>query len=278
MDTGIGYFPTHDAPGPGEVARLVEEHGHAAIYFAEHTHIPASRETPYAGGGELPRRYAHTYDLFVALTAAAAATSHLRVGSGICLVVERDPITTAKEVASVDHLSGGRLEFGVGAGWNREEMRNHGTDPTKRMAILRERVEAMKAIWTQDEASYSGEHVSFEGIWSYPKPAQRPHPPILVGGDGPTVEERVLAFGDGWFPNYRGDADILRRARELLGRADRAIEVHMLGVPADAKEIERVYESGARRAVRWLPSGSRSVVEREIERWETAIAEFSGNA
>ncbi len=136
MDTGIGYFPTHDAPGPGEVARLVEEHGHAAIYFAEHTHIPAGRETPYAGGGELPRKYAHTYDLFVALTAAAAATSHLRVGSGICLVVERDPIVTAKEVASVDHLSGGRLEFGVGAGWNREEMANHGTDPRTRMALL----------------------------------------------------------------------------------------------------------------------------------------------
>ena len=277
MDTGIGFFATHDAIGPGQMAKLVEDRGHESLFFAEHTHIPASRETPYAGG-ELPRRYWHTYDLFVALTAAATATSRLRVGSGICLVVERDPITTAKEVASVDHLSGGRLEFGVGAGWNREEMRNHGTDPTKRMAILRERVEAMKAIWTQNEASYSGEHVSFERIWSYPKPAQRPHPPILVGGDGPTVEERVLAFGDGWFPNYRGDADILRRARELLARADRPLEVDMLGVPADAKEIERVHESGARRAVRWLPSGSRSVVEPQLERWEAAIADFNGNA
>src|SRR5919112_5225870 len=125
MDTGIGYFPTHDAVDPAAMARLVEEHGHAALYFAEHTHIPAGRETPYAGGEELPRKYVHTYDLFVALTAAATATSRLRVGSGICLVVERDPITTAKEVASVDHLSGGRLEFGVGAGWNREEMANH---------------------------------------------------------------------------------------------------------------------------------------------------------
>src|SRR5215203_2445843 len=174
MDTGIGYFPTHDAARPGEVARLVEQHGHAAIYFAEHTHIPASRETPYAGGGQLPRKYAHTYDLFVAMTAAATATSSLRVGSGICLVVERDPITTAKEVASIDHLSGGRLEFGVGAGWNREEMANHGTDPRRRMAVMRERVEAMKAIWTQDEASYAGEHVAFERIWSHPKPVQRP--------------------------------------------------------------------------------------------------------
>jgi probable F420-dependent oxidoreductase len=202
MDTGIGYFATHDAAGPGEVARLVEEHGHNAIYFAEHTHIPASRDTPYAGGTELPRRYAHTYDLFVTLTAAAAATSHLRVGSGICLVVERDPIVTAKEVASVDHLSGGRLDFGVGAGWNREEMANHGTDPRTRMRLLAERVDAMKAIWTQEEASYSGRFVEFERIWSWPKPAQRPHPPVLVGGNGPGVIDRAAAFGDVWFPNY----------------------------------------------------------------------------
>jgi probable F420-dependent oxidoreductase len=218
------------------------------------------------------------YDLFVALTAAAQATTRLRVGSGICLVIERDPILTAKEVASVDHLSGGRLEFGVGAGWNREEMRNHGTDPRVRMAVLRERVEAMKAIWTQDPASYTGEHVAFERIMSFPKPAQRPHPPILVGGDGPTVEDRVLAFGDAWFPNYRGNAEILQRARDLLARAERPVEVHMLGVPADAGEIERVYEAGARRAVRWLRSGSRSVVEPELERWEAAIADFNGNA
>src|SRR3954468_21811836 len=169
MDTGIGYFATHDAAGPGDVARLVEEHGHAAIYFAEHTHIPAARETPYAGGGELPRKYAHTYDLFVALTAAAAATSRLRVASGICLVVERDPITTAKEVASVDHLSGGRLEFGVGAGWNKEEIHKHDTDPRTRVKLMREGVEAMKAIWTQDEAIYSGEFVNFDRIWSEPK-------------------------------------------------------------------------------------------------------------
>jgi probable F420-dependent oxidoreductase len=161
MEFGIGYFPTHDATGPGEVARLVEEHGFESLFFAEHTHIPASRETPYAGGGELPRKYLHTYDLFVALTAAAAATSRLRIGSGVCLVIEHDPIMTAKQVASVDHLSGGRFEFGVGAGWNREEMQNHGTDPRTRMRLLKERVEAMKAIWTEDEASYHGEFVNF---------------------------------------------------------------------------------------------------------------------
>jgi len=156
MDFGIGYFPTHDAVSPGGIARLAEERGHESLFFAEHTHIPASRETPYPGGAELPRKYSHTYDLFVALTAAAAATSTLRVGSGICLVVERDPIVTAKEVASLDHLSGGRFEFGVGGGWNREEMRNHGTDPRTRMRLMAERIEAMKAIWTQEEASYAG--------------------------------------------------------------------------------------------------------------------------
>jgi probable F420-dependent oxidoreductase len=278
MDFGIGYFPTHDGIPPGSLARLLEERGHESLFFAEHTHIPASRESEWSGGAALPRKYWSMYDLFVALTAAAEATTRLRIGSGICLVIERDPILTAKEVASVDHLSGGRLEFGVGAGWNREEMRNHGTDPRVRMAVLRERVEAMKAIWTQDEASYAGEHVSFERIWSYPKPAQRPHPPILVGGDGPTVEDRVLAFGDAWFPNYRGNEEILRRARDLLARAERPVEVHMLGVPSDAREIERVFESGARRAVRWVRSGSRSVVEGDLEQWEAAVADFNGNA
>jgi probable F420-dependent oxidoreductase len=278
MDFGVGYFPTHDGMPPGSLARWLEERGHESLFFAEHTHIPASRDSPWSGGAQLPPKYWHMYDLFVALTAAAEATTRLRVGSGICLVIERDPIVTAKEVASVDHLSGGRFEFGVGAGWNREEMRNHGTDPRVRMAVLRERIEAMKAIWTADEASYAGEHVSFERIWSYPKPAQRPHPPILVGGDGPTVEDRVLAFGDAWFPNYRGNAEILRRAGELLARAERPVEVHMLGVPADAREIERVQGAGARRAVRWLPSGSRSAVEPELERWEAAIADFNGRA
>ncbi len=272
MDTGIGYFATHDAAGPGEVARLAEEHGHAAIYFAEHTHIPAGRETPYAGGGELPRRYAHTYDLFVTMTAAATATSHLRIGSGICLVVERDPITTAKEVASVDHLSGGRVEFGVGAGWNREEMRNHGTDPRTRMALLRERVEAMKAIWTEDEASYHGRFVDFEPIWSWPKPAQRPHPPVLVGGNGPGVIDRAAAFGDVWFPNFaRGN--VLERIPEARTRG---IPVYVMGAPADAAVLERLRDAGVRRVVHWLPSAGRSRIEPALERWEAAFAELNG--
>jgi probable F420-dependent oxidoreductase len=278
MEFGIGYFPTHDAVGPGAFARLVEEHGHESLFFAEHTHIPASRQSPYPGGGELPRKYSHTYDLFVALTAAAGATSTLRIGSGICLVVERDPITTAKEVASIDRLSGGRFEFGIGAGWNREEMLNHGTDPRSRMRLMIERVQAMQAIWTQEEASYSGEFVRFERIWSWPKPAQRPHPPILVGGNGPTVLDRVLAVGDAWFPNFMRGGDILDRARELRARAERPIDLMVMGVPADASVLERLAEADCRRVVHWIPSGHRGVVEPALDRWEAAIAELTGEA
>jgi probable F420-dependent oxidoreductase len=275
MEFGVGYFPTHDGIGPGEVARKLEERGQDALFFAEHTHIPASRETPWPGGATLPRKYARTYDLFVALTAAAAATSRLRIGSGICLVVERDPIVTAKEVASVDHLSGGRFEFGVGAGWNREEMVNHGTDPRTRMALMGERIQAMQAIWTQDEASFTGEHVSFERLWSWPKPAQKPWPPVLIGGGGPTVLDRVLTYGDGWFPQWH-DRDVLGRIAELGSRADRHLQVQVLAVPPDPKALEQLDAAGVHRASAWLPSGPWSVVEPALEKWEHAIAELTG--
>src|SRR5438477_4267717 len=194
MEFGLAIFPTEDVPPPDEIARMAEERGFESLLFPEHTHIPARRETPYPAGGELPRQYSRTYDPFVALTAAASATERLQVGTAICLVVERDPIVTAKEVASIDRLSGGRFLFGVGAGWNVEEMRNHGTEASRRFGLMRERIEAMKAIWTQDEASYSGRYVGFERIWCWPKPVQKPHPPVLVGGNGASVLDRVLAF------------------------------------------------------------------------------------
>jgi probable F420-dependent oxidoreductase len=268
MRTGVAMFATHDAIAPDALAR----------FFPEHTHIPASRESPFPlGDGTLARRYIHTLDLFVAVTAALVTTSRLRVGSGICQIVQRDPIITAKEVASVDRLSGGRFEFGVGAGWNREEMRNHGTDPRTRMQVMKERVEAMKEIWTCDEASYSGEHVSFDRIWSWPKPAQRPHPPVLVGGTGANVLDRALDYGDAWFPNFRGER-IVERAVELRARADRPIDVQVMGMPAEAAELERFAEAGFSRAVHWLPSAPRAGVERELERWEATIAEFAGEA
>src|ERR1700759_5094007 len=216
------------------MARLVEERGHAALYFAEHTHIPASRDTAFPSGGALPRKYAHLHDLFVALTAAALATRRLRVGSGVCLVIQRDPIVTAKEVASLDVLSGGRLDFGVGAGWNREEMANHGTDPRTRMRLMRERVEAMRAIWTQDEASYDGEFVSFERIWCWPKPLQHPSPPVLVGGGGPTVPDRLPGCGPGWPPTPPQDPPgRIDELRARAGEAGRDLPVDVMGVPAD---------------------------------------------
>jgi probable F420-dependent oxidoreductase len=274
VDTGIAIFATHYALDPGNVARLVEQRGHSALFFPEHSHIPADRRSPYPGGGDLPTKYAHTYDLFVTMTAAAAATTKLRVGSGVCLLMQRDPIHTAKEVASIDVLSGGRVEFGVGLGWNREEMANHGTDPRTRTTLLRERVEAMKAIWTQDEASYAGEHVKFERIWSWPKPAQRPHPPVLIGGNGPTALDRVLAIGDGWMPNY--SRDVLDRAKELRARAQRPVDLQIMGVPADPKRIEAFAEAGFSRAVHWVPSAGASVIESELDRFEAAAAEVLG--
>jgi probable F420-dependent oxidoreductase len=278
MDFGIGYFPTHDAMGPAALARMIEEHGQESLFVAEHTHTPVSRATAYPGGGELPRKYNHTYDPFVALTAAAAVTTRLRVGTGICLVNERDPITTAKLVSSLDDLSGGRFEFGVGAGWNREEMRNHGTDPRTRMRLVTERVEAMKEIWTHEIASYHGEFVDFEEIWQWPKPAQRPHPPVLVGGGGPTVLDRVLAFGDAWFPNWGElQRDAEDRVAELRGRAERPIDVMAMGVPADPAVFERCERLGMTRVVHWLPSHGRGPVEAALERWEAAIADHVGD-
>jgi probable F420-dependent oxidoreductase len=276
MDAGVAYFPTHDGLGPAELARLVEDRGHRWLMWAEHTHIPASRETPW-GGAEgappLPRKYARTYDPFVASAYALAATRALRVGTGITLVPQRDPIVLAKEVASLDHLSGGRFDFGIGAGWNREEMANHGVDPRTRMRRMREHVLAMKAIWTQDEASFHGDFVNFDRIWSDPKPLQKPHPPILIGGDGATVLDRVLEYGDAWMPNHRHN--IVERIGELRERAgDRDIPVVIMGPPADPAVLERYEDAGVDRVLFWLPSSRRSVVEAELDRVEAVMAEL----
>jgi probable F420-dependent oxidoreductase len=191
MRIGVFYFPVDYGIDISELARTLEERGFASLYVPEHTHIPTSRKTPFGAGGELPKRYSHTHDPFVALSFAAAATKKLILGTGICLIPERDPIVTAKCVASLDQLSGGRFVFGIGGGWNVEEMENHGAQYKTRFKLMRERILAMKALWTEEEAEYHGEMVNFDPVWSYPKPKQKPHPPILLGGESDYTLRRV---------------------------------------------------------------------------------------
>src|SRR5215210_5354670 len=275
MEFGVAYFPTDEAVDPAALARMAEERGFESVFVTEHTHIPASRETDYPAGGELPREYWRIYDPFVALTSMAAATERIRIGTAICLLVERDPIVTAKEVASLDRLSGGRFLFGIGAGWNLEEMRNHGTDPERRFALLRERVEACKEMWANEEASYHGEFVNFDRIVSRPAPLQQPHPPILVGGNGPNVLKRVLAYGDGWFPNrIPPDDQMIGRVEELQRLGDQAgrgaIPVTLQIPPRDPAVLERYEGAGVTRVVHMLRAGdatSTDSAQRKLDEW-----------
>jgi probable F420-dependent oxidoreductase len=283
VDFGVSYFPTDESIEPAELARMAEERGFESAFVTEHTHIPASRETPYPAGGDLPREYWRIYDPFVALTAMAAATERLRIGTAICLLVERDPITTAKEVASLDRLSGGRVLFGVGAGWNLEEMRNHGTQPDRRFALLRERVEACKELWRNEEASYHGEFVSFDRIVCRPAPLQDPHPPVLVGGNGPTVHKRVLAFGDAWFPNrIPPDDAMIARIEELQRLGEEAgrgrIPVTIQIPPRDPGALEQYEQAGVTRAVHMLraeDAAERGSAERKLDEWAGRIEAYS---
>jgi probable F420-dependent oxidoreductase len=256
MKFGVYMFPTDYAIGPVELGKAAEDLGFESLFFPEHTHIPTSRRTPFPGGGELPTEYSHTLDPFVALGAVAAVTERIRLGTGICLVIEHDPITLAKEVASLDFVSGGRVLFGIGGGWNREEMENHATNPASRWRLLRERIEAMKAIWTQDEAAYHGEFVNFDAIWQWPKPKQHPHPPILVGGDAPNTLQRVVRYGDAWMPvGRRGDfkprLDELNRLAAEAGRG--TIPVSIFGAPPRPEVIEQYANLGIERAIFTLP-------------------------
>jgi probable F420-dependent oxidoreductase len=284
VDIGLCMFPTDYAIRPAELGRLAEEHGFESLLVPEHTHIPTSRKSPWPGGGELPKEYSHTYDPFVALGTVAEATERLKIGTGICLVVERDPITTAKEVASIDRLSGGRFLFGVGAGWNREEMENHGTDPRRRFSLMRERIEAMKAIWANDEAEYHGEHVDFDPIWAWPKPLQEPHPPIIVGGNGAKVVDRVVAYGDEWMPNVgrSGIDELAERIRELHEKAAAAgrgeIRVSGFAAARDLESVERLREAGFDRLFWYVPPEPREQVVPRIERYAERLREISSGS
>ncbi len=277
MDFGVSMFPTDYAIRPDELARETEARGFESIWFPEHTHIPASRRSPWPGGGDLPKEYWHTHDLFVALTAAAMSTTKLKIASGICLLIERDPITTAKEVASLDQLSNGRMLFGIGGGWNAEEMENHGTDFKKRWRVLRERVLAMKEIWTKDEAEYHGEFVRFDKLWSYPKPAQKPHPPVLMGGDGPTTFDRVIEYCDGWMPigirmsDPKTKIETLRKRAEEAGRDPQSISISIFGVKPDGAAIDSLKEIGINRAIFMLPAAERGEVMPLLDKYARLI-------
>jgi probable F420-dependent oxidoreductase len=282
VDFGVAYFPTDEVIEPAELARMAEDRGFESVFVTEHTHIPTSRDTPYPAGGELPREYFRIYDPFVSLATMASATDRIKVGTAICLLVERDPITTAKEVASADRLSGGRMIFGVGAGWNLEEMRNHGTDPELRFKILRERVEACREMWTNEQATYHGEFVNFDGIVSRPGPLQEPHPPVLVGGNGPNVLKRVLAFGDGWFPNrIPPDDQMIERVEELQRLGEEAgrgpIPVTLQIPPRDPEVLHRYEEAGVTRTVHMLRPGDAAdagSAECKLDEWTERIQAY----
>jgi probable F420-dependent oxidoreductase len=268
MKFGIAIFPTDYAIPMAELAPAVEERGFESLWVAEHSHIPVSRESPWPAGGELPKQYWHTLDPFVALTAAAAATTTLRVATGVCLVIQRDTIHTAKSVASLDHVSGGRFLFGVGGGWNREEMADHGTRYETRWKLLREQVEAMKEIWTKDDSEYHGELVRFDRVWCWPKPVQRPHPPVLLGGNGPRTLQRVVRYADGWMPN-RGDlagrVKELQQLAEEAGRAPIPVTTYAT-LRGGAAEIERARDTGFDRLIWYVSADGRDAALGDLEK------------
>jgi len=273
MNFGIAIFPTDLSIGVAELVREVEDRGFESFWVPEHTHIPVSRRSPYPAGGELPEMYRRTLDPFVALTIAAENSSRLLLGFGIVLIVERDPITTAKAVASLDFVSGGRVIFGVGGGWNLEEMENHGTDPKLRWRLMRERVLAMREIWTKEEAEFHGEFVDFDPIWSWPKPIQSPLP-VYIGGNTEHTLKRVIAYGDGWIPNA-GRARLIamipefRRLCEESGRGHLPITVY--GTRPTAEAIADYEAVGVDRLVFWMPSKPRDEVLRELEAVTTLV-------
>jgi len=277
MNIGVCMFFTDYAIRIDELAREAEARGFESLWVPEHTHIPTSRRTPFPGGSQLPKEYAHTFDPFISLMAAAAATKRLRIGTGICLIIERDTIITAKEVASLDALSGGRFEFGIGGGWNAEEMENHGAVFATRFKKLREQVLAMKEIWTKDEAEFHGKLVNFDKIWSWPKPAQKPHPPVLLGGESAYTLQRVVDFCDGWFPRGRAAEIILPALKDLGERAAKAgrdmktISVSVFGAKPDEATLETYAQAGITRAILRLPPEGRDAVLPLLDQWSKFV-------
>jgi probable F420-dependent oxidoreductase len=278
MRVGIFYFPTDYGIDISELARAAEERGFESLLLPEHTHIPTSRRTPFPGGGALPKAYSHTHDPFVAMSFAAAATKKILLGTGICLIPQRDPIVTAKCVASLDQLSNGRVIFGIGGGWNVDEMENHGARYETRFKLMRERILAMKALWTQEEAAFHGEMVNFDPVWLYPKPAQRPHPPILLGGSSDHTVKRVVEFCDGWLPiarpgfNPKEAVAQLRQAASAAGRDFSTLSISVFGAPADEAVLAEYREVGIDRAILAIPDRTRDEIMGVLDNYTRFVA------
>jgi probable F420-dependent oxidoreductase len=266
MHLGVTMFPTDYAIQPHDLAREAEARGFESLWLPEHSHIPTSRKSPWPGGAELPKYYYDSYDPFVSLAAAAVVTSKIKLAFGICLVIERDPIHTAKEVSTLDQLSGGRVIFGIGAGWNAEEMANHGTAFESRFKLMRERVLAMKEIWTQSKPKFSGELVKFDEIMQWPKPVQKPHPPIVVGGAFPHAAKRAIAYGDGWIPIGGRNLDPLealpqfRQMAKDAGRDPDSLSFDVFAGPRDPDTLKRYRDAGVTRVVLMLPPKGRDEI------------------
>ena len=274
MKIGIYAALTADSVPVTVLARELESRGFESLWVPEHTHIPTTGSTPYPGRGPVTRDFARTLDPFVALGAAAGVTERLKLGTGICLLIQRDTIVTAKAVATLDHISGGRVIFGVGGGWNKPEMENHGTEYATRFRKLEEQLQALTAIWTREEAEFHGKYVDFDKNWCYPKPVQKPHPPVVMGGGGPTTFDRVIEFCQGWMPISRGGIappELKQRIIELKQRAEDAgrdpasIEVSVYAAPRTADVVEELLEAGAHRCIFHIPTGTAEEVREAAE-------------
>ncbi len=279
MDVGAAMFFTDYSMGAGELAQALEARGFESMWAPEHSHIPTSRRSPFAAGGDLPKQYYDVMDPFVTLSAAAVVTNRIKLGTGVCLIIQRDPIQTAKLVASIDQVSNGRFLFGVGGGWNAEEMEDHGTVFKTRFKLMRERVEAMKAIWTEEAAEYHGELVDFAPMAAWPKPVQRPHPPVIVGGAFPHSARRALRYGDGWIPNasrpqYEDVTDFLPHFRQMaaeMGRDLAAVPVTVWGAGEDYDRLRRYQDQGVARVVVSLPPEPADQTLPALDRWAELI-------
>jgi len=276
---GAAMFFTDYSMKPDELGVALEQRGFESVWAPEHSHIPLSRKTAPSGGGELAKKYYDTMDPFVTLTVAAMATKTLKVGTGVCLVAQRDPIQTAKLVASIDQVSGGRFLFGIGNGWNQDEMENHGTVYASRHKLARERVEAMKAIWTQTKAEYHGEFVNFDPMMAWPKPVQKPHPPVIVGGAFPYSARRAIRYGEGWIPHaargsYSEIADMMPEFRKMAtaaGRDPASIEITVWSPKADADLMKRYQDLGVKRVVFNLESEKADTILPVVDAWEKVM-------